>query len=231
MFIKTLALLCSLLFLIPSVNAQHCNAYFDFGTGTTFELSSYSKKDKKVSSASYKVNEVTNTAELTAYDMSVTIRDEKDETINEADYAVECKDGVYRVDVSRMISPQMLAAYEGMEFDVEGTALEFPRNLSVDQTLPGGNCSIKVSSNGLKIMTITCDISERNIVAKESITTPAGTFDCFKLTYSSEVKIGLRIKSTVTEWYAEGVGMVKSETYNKKGKLESYMMLTEFKEP
>jgi len=231
MLIKTLAFLSSLLLLIPMADAQSCNSYFDFKTGTVFELSSYSKKDKLESSAKYIVNDVTSSADMTSFDMSVDIKDEKGKSINTADYAVECKDGIYHIDVSRMISPQLLDAYNDMEMEVDGTALEFPNELAVGQTLPGGNCNLKVSSNGMKIMTITCNISDRTVEAEESITTPVGTFDCYKMTYTSEVKIGLKIKSSVTEWYAKGIGLVKSEMYNKKGKLESYTMLTDFKTP
>jgi hypothetical protein len=54
------------------------------------------------------------------------------------------------------------------------------------------------------------------VQGKESITTPAGTWDCFKITYHSKVviKIGIGIPANadVTEWYAPGFGVVKTES-------------------
>ena len=39
-------------------------------------------------------------------------------------------------------------------------------------------------------------------------------------------KMMIRIKNKSKEWYAEDVGMVRSETYNKRGKLMGYSELT-----
>jgi hypothetical protein len=36
----------------------------------------------------------------------------------------------------------------------------------------------------------------------------------------------VRMKNNSKEWYAENVGMVRSETYNKRGKLMGYSELT-----
>lgn len=52
----------------------------------------------------------------------------------------------------------------------------------------------------------------------EQVSTTAGKFDCLKVTYLKRTK--LLLKNTtwrVTEWYAVGVGLVKSESYDTKG--------------
>jgi hypothetical protein len=36
----------------------------------------------------------------------------------------------------------------------------------------------------------------------------------------------MNIQTSAVEWIAEGVGIVKTESYNKKGKIESYQVLT-----
>jgi hypothetical protein len=38
----------------------------------------------------------------------------------------------------------------------------------------------------------------------------------------------VKTEASSKEWYAEGVGLVKSEIYNKKGKLMGYSELTSF---
>ena len=40
------------------------------------------------------------------------------------------------------------------------------------------------------------------------------------------MKMGLKQSFEIKEWIAEGVGAVKSETYNKNGKLMGYSELT-----
>ena len=41
--------------------------------------------------------------------------------------------------------------------------------------------------------------------------------------------MGMNVKSKSTEWYAKGIGMVKSESYDKSGKVQSTTHLTELK--
>lgn len=54
----------------------------------------------------------------------------------------------------------------------------------------------------------------------ESVTTPAGTFKCLKITYRMQYKIMFfSEKVYVTEWYGENIGLVKRVETDKKGKV------------
>jgi hypothetical protein len=67
------------------------------------------------------------------------------------------------------------------------------------------------------------------VEALENMTTPAGTFKCYKIASTIETKSMISITTHTVEWMAKDVGVVRSENYNKKGKLTSYMVLTSFK--
>ena len=114
-----------------------------------------------------------------------------------------------------------------MEVDISGTNLILPNNLSAGQSLPDANMlmNIKVPPMNMKM---TVDIRDRKVEGKETVTTSAGTFDCFVISYIHESKMGMKITGNAKEWIAEGVGMVKSESYNKKGKRISRSELTAF---
>lgn len=71
-------------------------------------------------------------------------------------------------------------------------------------------------------------MTDRKITGKESITTPAGTFDCYILTYKMDTKMALNISTSGKQWLAPKVGIVRDEVYNKSGKLTSYSELTAF---
>ena len=68
--------------------------------------------------------------------------------------------------------------------------------------------------------------TERKISGKEKLTTPAGTFDCFIMeeTVTTKAMMQKEVEKTVS-WYAYGVGLVKENTYDKKGKLVSTTLL------
>jgi hypothetical protein len=53
-----------------------------------------------------------------------------------------------------------------------------------------------------------------------------GVLIVFKITYDMETvtKI-IKVKSSSVEWIADGVGVVKTESYNKKGKLTSLFII------
>ena len=63
-------------------------------------------------------------------------------------------------------------------------------------------------------------ITNRTVQGQESVTTPAGTWNCYKITCKTKItgKAAIfNIPTTildVTEWYAPGVGIIKSEINN-----------------
>ena len=69
---------------------------------------------------------------------------------------------------------------------------------------------------------------DRKVEKREDITTSAGTFNCIVISQTISTKMMVRIKASSKECYAENVGMVRSESYNKKGKLLGYSELTKF---
>ena len=77
-------------------------------------------------------------------------------------------------------------------------------------------------------MKIKMDIIDRKVEAMETITTPAGTFETYKITSKSIMKNQMGISMTFefdnVEWLAKEVGVVKSESF-RKGKSNGYTLL------
>lgn len=69
-------------------------------------------------------------------------------------------------------------------------------------------------------------ISGAAYMGTEQVSTTAGKFDCIKISYLKRTKIVLKSETIrVTEWYAEGIGLVKSENYNTKGEPDGKTIL------
>lgn len=70
----------------------------------------------------------------------------------------------------------------------------------------------------IRIKPVTMTVSMKGqYEGTETISTPAGKFDCVKVTYSMKVKFFMfSDESQVTEWYAKGVGLVKHEESSRK---------------
>ncbi len=204
------------------------SGYMPFKEGLSYELTNYNKKGKMLSASRTKITSITSSGEGVKAVVETETLDKKGESINQSSFGMECKGGTIYVDMSSMLDPQAMAGFSTLEAEVSGDALQLPNDLSAGQTLPDGTLEMKVSTGGLKMMTIWLAITDRKVEAEETVTTPAGSFDCIKMSQNSEMKMVIRKKYKTVSWYAKGVGIVRTESYNSKGKLMSYSELTKF---
>ena len=119
---------------------------------------------------------------------------------------------------------QQMEAYKDAEAKFETAYIEYPSNISVGQTLKDVDFTMEVTGKNNAATTITYKMVNRKVNSQEKVTTPAGTWDAYVISYNSTFKtqigpIGLPINMEVKEWFVPGIGTVKSETYNKAGKL------------
>ena len=96
-----------------------------------------------------------------------------------------------------------------------------PNKLAVGYQLPLGEMIVNVSGFRVK-----STVTENEVIDREEITTPAGTFKCYVVQQTCEGRVmGIKSSSTTKIWYARGIGMVKTESYSK-GELFSTSVLT-----
>lgn len=103
----------------------------------------------------------------------------------------------------------------------------FPVTPKIGEKLEG--CSMKCyleGEDGEEGVLMTATISNRIVAAKESVTTPAGTFECIRYDYdvTNEV-MGQKMKSSVRTWYAKDYGMIKLEMSLEGKKIISNFVL------
>jgi hypothetical protein len=207
--------------------AQDCNTYFAMEEGISSQITSYDKKDRPVAIVDYKITDVRNENGAKIAKISSTVKDEKGELIATSDYDVSCKGDKISIDFKSMMSPQLFEQYNDMDFEITGNDIEIPNNLSVGDKLPDSNMEMTMNMGGMN-MKMNVAMKDRSVTGKESVTTPAGTFDCVVITYTSEFKMGMTRNGTAKQWLSKGVGMVKQEDYNGNGKLTSSSLLTAF---
>lgn len=211
------------------VKAQNnCSTYYPLEEGATFEYTNYNKKNKVEGKVNYTVVDVNTSGSSTSAIMKMKYQDEKGEELFESEYGYTCEGNVVTIDFESLISEQMLSQFKDMEMEVTGTNIELPNNLSVGQELPDANVSISMSMGGIN-MDMNVDTVNRKVEKKESITTPAGTFECVVIYSETKTKMMLANKTFPNRiWLTESIGMVKQENYNKNGKLMNSSVLTAY---
>lgn len=205
--------------------AQDCTFYFPAKVGTEMVMKSFSDKDKLTSIGKNKILEATgNTIKIQS-----EIFDEKEKPLMKSDFSVSCKNGEFVMDMSNYLKGVNMDAYKDMEVKVETEDMHMPSSLKPGDALDDGQMTMKVSNQGFPIMTMMVKVYNRKVEAVESITTPAGTFECAKITYNVDSKTVFSVSAKGVEWVAKNVGVVRSESYNSKGKLQGYTLLTSIK--
>ncbi len=210
--------------------AQSCEPYFPMNEGTEFEITNYDAKGKTTGKSKHLVEKVNGSGDNISAEVKVITYDKKDKEVATNTLVMECKNGVFMVDMNTYINQESMKAYENMEMTVDASNLELPSGMSAGQKLKDAKIKISMgAAGGMTFMNMFVNISNRKVEAVEDITTSAGTFNCIKITQDVEAKVGIKVTSKVTEWYAKDVGMVRSESYNKKGKLMGTSELTSLK--
>ena len=226
-----LKIAASLLMIIGynQIFSQACEPYFLVEEGGVREMANYDKKDKLTGITIQTVKEIKVTGNMTEWTIGTVSKDEKGKEVSSGDLRMSCEEGIFKMDMKNFIDEETLKGFEGMEVTMDATDLDYPGDLSAGQTLKDGNVTIKVTNAGMPIMTMVVKIYDRKVEAIEDITTPAGTFSCYKMTSTIETKTMFTMIVKSTEWMAKKVGSVRSETYDKAGKLMGYMVLTSLK--
>ncbi|WP_297761064.1 hypothetical protein [uncultured Muriicola sp.] len=217
-----------IVFFFGGVFGQNCSQYYPMEEGATFQYTNYNKKGKTEGIADYKVTEVVNNGGTTQATMSIALTDEKGKEIYNTSYSFSCTDNKVSIDYESLLPESMIDQMGDMEMEITGTDIELPNNLEVGQVLPDANVTMTMSVAGMNMKTVV-NILNRKVEKKETITTSAGSFDCFVIYSDSQTQaMGMNRTFPSRLWLAEGVGMVKQETYQKKGDVMSSTELTAF---
>ena len=98
-----------------------------------------------------------------------------------------------------------------------------------DEMAEGTNKSLRIN---VAEKSFSHNLWEGKVLGRESIDTPAGTFDCLKISYVHKVSTPEgNERIYVTGWYAPGVGEVKEIQATKKGETISETILTALTKP
>lgn len=230
---KTLLISLLALVVFPIVSqAQDCLG-MAFKTGMNFELSQFNAKEKPIGKVLYQVKDVHKEGGSTVMDISAQFEDEKSKQRPPYTIHYTCTGDELIADMSGMMQAMQSGSMKDMEMKMKANKLVYPGKLTVGQKLSDGQMEAEMSSGGGGPMTtMSMTMANRQVEGKESITTPAGTFDTFKI--SSDVNfenkvMGIPIRNTmrvVTYRTENQLFDIKSESYNKNGKLMGYSLLT-----
>lgn len=209
-----LALLCSLLTIYGV--AQDCKTFYYLQNNKTIEMTIYNRKGDESGKQVYTVSGVSSSGGTTTGNINSEMFDKKGRSIGKAKGAIQCKGGVMMVDMKMNLAPQQQQQFANTDAKAENIYMEYPSFMKVGDKLKDANMDLEIDNSGMK-QSVKMVISERSVEGKESVTTTAGTWECFKITYKGKITIrtvgiGIPVNVDGTEWFAPGFGVVKTES-------------------
>ena len=218
-----------------NVSAQdNSSGLFPSRNSTEWELLTYGRKKQLLSKTINYFKFIDSTDGYFNGNVYSTLYDADGKKLTQYHYSVISTKGDLTINMISVMADDQHIFYAKFDMAVyQDEPLFIPANPVVNQTLPNG----KFASNMLNKKTrdvqesLALDATDRKVLAKESVTVPAGVFECYKISttiHSHAIVLGVSFKYTfkIFEWYAPGVGVVKSEVYDKKGEFACYSVLT-----
>ncbi len=210
-----LTALAAILFAFAA-NAQECTNYYFLQNDKTVEMTVYNRKGDPNGKQVYTVSDVNTSGGSTTSNFRSEMFDKKGKSLVKGSGTVQCKDGVMFVDIRMMLPQQQQEQFANADAKMDDMYIEYPNNMKAGDQLKDANMTLEINNNGMK-QSVIMNVTNRKVEGKESVTTSAGTWECFKITYKSKINIktmgvGLPVNLDGTEWYAPGFGVVKTES-------------------
>lgn len=107
------------------------------------------------------------------------------------------------------------------DITAEGALTRLPSSMKPGDRLPDASSRLQYAG-----LSYTANVTDRKVLRRETISTPAGSFDCIVVSeHKVEKAPGYNRVTTALTWYCDGLGMVRHDTCDKDGKLETSEVL------
>ncbi|HHP7241244.1 MAG TPA: hypothetical protein ACFCUD_06210 [Cyclobacteriaceae bacterium] len=213
---RTIFILC---FIINTLQANaQCHSYFNLSRVNYWEFEKRDGNDKKLG------KEVHQLTRMDGKEGTIVILSYNNKGISQGkyEYPVSCDDGNIAFNMRRYVPRVTSILFPNGNVAAEGDRIIWPSDLAPDMTFEDGTAELtgKVNLPSKVLLTV----KNRKTEKEEKISTPAGDFDCLIISYEIESKSLVLTQQKKIEWWSEGLGMVKQDTY-EKGKLKYSLIL------
>jgi hypothetical protein len=202
--------------LTNTISAQDCNYYF-LQNNKTIEQTFKNKKGKETGKQVYTITIAAKSGSTSTATVNSELFSEKGKSISKATNNIKCIAGVLMMDMKLFIPSAQQEQMGTAAATASDVYLEYPVVMNEGDLLKNGDFSLDYKTAAGMAGNVSVSITERKVTGKESVTTPAGTWECFKISSNQKITIkiagiGIPIKANVIEWFAPGFGVVKTDT-------------------
>ena len=212
--------------------AQAQDIFFPTKEGTVLEYKVFDKKQQETGMIRYTITDIKQSGD----DMDITYKiesmDAKEKPLIKEEITINKKGDILYVDMSKFLNKVALdkAGEKAGKINITGNDMEIPSNLKPGDVLPDTNIEMTLKMGFMNI-NMSANVTDRKVEAQEKVTTKAGTFDTYKITNTVTANaMGMKTSTKSAEWIAKRIGMIKTESYDNEGNINSYTELISIKE-
>jgi hypothetical protein len=217
-----------------------CTRLIFFQPGMEIGSVSYDGKGKEVSRQQTRILSVSAKGGSTVAKVESTDTEAGEKgKVSKVFYDYKCDGKNIYFDIASMFRTEK----KNSDSSFESTPIPFPINVKAGQSLPDAR-GVMSAQRGDRKMTMTYTFKNRKVDAMEEITTPAGTWKCYKISNAVEVDMDIpgmdekaktmmkqmqgMMKMTSSTWLSPEFGIVRMETY-LNGEMKSRNEVVSFK--
>jgi hypothetical protein len=213
-----------------TAGAGACNNLIYFRPGAEIGSKSYDATGRELGSQLVKILNIKNEGGMTVAYVTSSDTSKPGKQVINMKYSYKCNGKSIFLDLASMMRPTA----EKQQATFEASVIEYPIAVSAGQTLPETTGTMTMGKDGRKT-TMKYHYKDRKVEGKEAVTTPAGSWTCYKITNRVEVEMDIpgmdertkkmmvemtnKMKTTSITWFAPDLGVVKMEMY-QNGKLQ-----------
>ena len=197
--------------LLLSMAGYAQSVYFPSEEGMTLEYVDKNAKGKATGYVIYQIQKIDrqdDTNFSVGYLVS-TLDNKRKEVMAPMEITVHVTDGSVHFDGISVM------ATLANDLNIKGHGIVIPSDMYVGQKLDDFSVTIDAIATTNSCTNVT-------VVAEESLTTDAGSFDTYRIDMNLSGKtLFINIQGTVSQWYAKGIGEIRTINYDKKGKIST----------
>jgi len=204
---KKIALIIALFLITFKLFSQDCSQYIFMKKNRIIESTCYDEKGNILRKVTSTVADVTTTSGTTTATVVSEFLDKSGKPNGKRTIYYKCNGGKFMMDIEPVNQQKGDA---NVKLNVG--SMEYPSGMKVGDHLNDVNSEMEKKIGG-STMVVNSQITDRTVVGKENITTPAGSWNCFKITYKTTVTMkGNKMPPQAiesTEWFAPNFGIIK----------------------
>lgn len=219
-----------------------CTTAFGMKPGQNLEYQLLDGKGKPLGTWRYRVQKVgidsvTSKKGKVTVTASVQLKsglyDAANRVLAQQDLTYFCRNDTAFSDGLSSINYDALKSFKDRRLSYQAVPIAWPNQPATGSQLPDGGVQVQVSSPSVAIAKVQTTLRQRKVLSdRVSVTVPAGTFSCYPVQSQREVSTAARADLVLknsgrqVDYYDPAVGIVKTEQFDKGGKLVQTRVLS-----